>query len=473
MPLSLRAKVQGLCFFGETKVQSESIALYKKQMRMADFLEESNGYKRERGFFSAPTSPRLLLSKWFASFKSAKPKNSKLSTGWVVHGSNSNATEIPKRTATAEHLSKTPCLDVGFGGKSQNLNLGNVASHARIAEDHVVENMGFSGCRERGRSNKKRKCVKLLKTKKQRREEVGMNALSISDEREIVSTETISGICKESRGDGTFDEYGTCSGSGLESSDQLPVSTASFSKSEELASASGKSQGEVSFSFGVGIGLAFLMYMFDLQRRMENILEDIKEERRRDVLSEHHRKQSDIVYFTPAYQGINDSGDKLYHKYHMSMGQLANASCATQLDKLPNYVRGNEMAQQMQRDQLEAELEAELEVLQLNLDTEYFSQKKNHQREETVVDDYCRLDGSNELSVEEIPREEVMSEYCGVSASELERRLHELLEKRQQERITELENALECSERRLLEKETEVSWWRENAKLFYQKRLQK
>ncbi|ERN18691.1 hypothetical protein AMTR_s00065p00206240 [Amborella trichopoda] len=442
MPLSLRAKVQGLCFFGETKVQSESIALYKKQMRMADFLEESNGYKRERGFFSAPTSPRLLLSKWFASFKSAKPKNSKLSTGWVVHGSNSNATEIPKRTATAEHLSKTPCLDVGFGGKSQNLNLGNVASHARIAEDHVVENMGFSGCRERGRSNKKRKCVKLLKTKKQRREEVGMNALSISDEREIVSTETISGICKESRGDGTFDEYG-------------------------------KSQGEVSFSFGVGIGLAFLMYMFDLQRRMENILEDIKEERRRDVLSEHHRKQSDIVYFTPAYQGINDSGDKLYHKYHMSMGQLANASCATQLDKLPNYVRGNEMAQQMQRDQLEAELEAELEVLQLNLDTEYFSQKKNHQREETVVDDYCRLDGSNELSVEEIPREEVMSEYCGVSASELERRLHELLEKRQQERITELENALECSERRLLEKETEVSWWRENAKLFYQKRLQK
>ncbi|ERM98371.1 hypothetical protein AMTR_s00072p00021800 [Amborella trichopoda] len=69
-----------------------------------------------------------------------------------------------------------------------------------------------------------------------------------------------------------------------------------------------------------------------------------------------------------------------------------------------------------------------------------------------VVDDYSCVGESNHLSLEEENRrEKVINKLC-----ELERRLHELLHTRQQERITELENALECSERRLLEKEIEV-----------------
>ena len=47
-------------------------------------------------------------------------------------------------------------------------------------------------------------------------------------------------------------------------------------------------------------------------------------------------------------------------------------------------------------------------------------------------------------------------EYHGVCAHELERKLHELLEMRQQEKIAELESALERAEKNLREKEIEL-----------------
>ncbi|THU54506.1 hypothetical protein C4D60_Mb10t25820 [Musa balbisiana] len=64
--------------------------------------------------------------------------------------------------------------------------------------------------------------------------------------------------------------------------------------------------------------------------------------------------------------------------------------------------------------------------------------------------------------------EEDSGNYYGVSAQELERRLHELLETRQQERIAELESALECAERKLREKEKEICWWRDTTSLVSQ-----
>ena len=56
----------------------------------------------------------------------------------------------------------------------------------------------------------------------------------------------------------------------------------------------------------------------------------------------------------------------------------------------------------------------------------------------------------------------------GVPPTELKRRLHELLEARQQERIEELEAALECAMHKLREKEIEVSWWKDTARLISQ-----
>jgi polyribonucleotide nucleotidyltransferase len=57
------------------------------------------------------------------------------------------------------------------------------------------------------------------------------------------------------------------------------------------------------------------------------------------------------------------------------------------------------------------------------------------------------------------------AEYNGVNAVELERRLHELLHQRNQERIEELELALKRAEKKLVEKEMEVSMWKDTAKL--------
>ena len=60
--------------------------------------------------------------------------------------------------------------------------------------------------------------------------------------------------------------------------------------------------------------------------------------------------------------------------------------------------------------------------------------------------------------------------HGGVSARALERRLYELLQKRQQERSVELEAALDATQRRLHEKEREVVWWRDAAKLVTHRR---
>ncbi|KAJ0262918.1 Protein POLAR LOCALIZATION DURING ASYMMETRIC DIVISION AND REDISTRIBUTION [Hirschfeldia incana] len=61
--------------------------------------------------------------------------------------------------------------------------------------------------------------------------------------------------------------------------------------------------------------------------------------------------------------------------------------------------------------------------------------------------------------------EMVPDERYGVCPYELEKKLHELLEARQQEELQKLETALSRVERRLQEKETEVSWWKDAARL--------
>lgn len=55
--------------------------------------------------------------------------------------------------------------------------------------------------------------------------------------------------------------------------------------------------------------------------------------------------------------------------------------------------------------------------------------------------------------------------FAGVSAPELEKKLHELLDSRQKERIMALESALERTKLKLHEKEREACRWRCNARL--------
>ncbi|XP_062178695.1 uncharacterized protein LOC133883395 [Phragmites australis] len=77
---------------------------------------------------------------------------------------------------------------------------------------------------------------------------------------------------------------------------------------------------------------------------------------------------------------------------------------------------------------------------------------------------------AEEEEEEERYEDKMSPPHGGVSARALERRLHELLQKRQQERIVELESALDSAQRRLHEKEREVVWWRDAAKLVSHRR---
>lgn len=66
------------------------------------------------------------------------------------------------------------------------------------------------------------------------------------------------------------------------------------------------------------------------------------------------------------------------------------------------------------------------------------------------------------------PQEADTEINSGVSHIEVERKLHELVEARQQERIEELEAALECAINKLHDKELEISWWKDTALLVSQ-----
>uniref|UniRef100_A0A0D9WMM8 Protein POLAR LOCALIZATION DURING ASYMMETRIC DIVISION AND REDISTRIBUTION n=1 Tax=Leersia perrieri TaxID=77586 RepID=A0A0D9WMM8_9ORYZ len=141
---------------------------------------------------------------------------------------------------------------------------------------------------------------------------------------------------------------------------------------------------------------------------------------------------------------------------------------------------------------MEAELQAELSRLhcageklpplpQLKTTTMAKSNVSDSPPRSCVVDDDDVEEGDNgeEDDVEEEYDDEEEGGYGGgerspphggVSARALERRLYEVLQKRQQERIVELEAALDATQRRLHDKEREVVWWRDAAKLVTHRR---
>uniref|UniRef100_A0ACD5Z579 Uncharacterized protein n=2 Tax=Avena sativa TaxID=4498 RepID=A0ACD5Z579_AVESA len=142
-------------------------------------------------------------------------------------------------------------------------------------------------------------------------------------------------------------------------------------------------------------------------------------------------------------------------------------------------------------DQMEAELEAELTRMQLASDYEgedCATPQRDQQLESEAKSDVSSESGSpvrvgqdgvvdyaageckdddveDEEDEAEDEEEESMPCHGGVPARVLERRLHELLQSRHEERIAELETELERAQRKLQEKEREVSRWRDTAKL--------
>ncbi|CAL5020011.1 unnamed protein product [Urochloa decumbens] len=155
---------------------------------------------------------------------------------------------------------------------------------------------------------------------------------------------------------------------------------------------------------------------------------------------------------------------------------------------------GSRTASRRDMDRMEAELEAELSRLQLQQapsDEERASPRRDRELElqteassassrshsvicsdDGIVNDGRETDNDSDVIQDNDEEEEEDDErdagsptHGGVSARELERRLHELLQSRHEARIAELESALERAQRKLRETEREASRWRDTAKL--------
>ncbi|TKW42029.1 hypothetical protein SEVIR_1G357100v4 [Setaria viridis] len=239
-------------------------------------------------------------------------------------------------------------------------------------------------------------------------------------------------------------------------------------------------------SLGLGASLVLLLSksaaelsrMAELRAQMERLMLDVRADVRscngRPSGSEGHTDGASVVK-GPFVRAGDDEG---------AVPQSAPASRGT-----------SENAGHRDMDRMEAELEAELSRLQqASSDEEHASPWRDRELEteakssassrshsaicsgsddDGVDDDGATdsdSDGNQDNDNEEEDELDAESNgksppHGGVSARELERRLHALLQSRHEARIAELESALERARRKLRETEREASRWRDTAKL--------
>lgn len=254
---------------------------------------------------------------------------------------------------------------------------------------------------------------------------------------------------------------------GLNGGDSPP----SASESEASGDSLRQCRRDTSFNLGVGCSLLYLFAaskneltkMVELRTEMEMLLQNVKEElQRKDALRKPFESIDTLTYSTTDVQEGSNFNSRLSLQSQTSyvlpdsetiMVHDQPLKCKTLQQE--EYVEG--------MDELEAELEAELERLQAHLDRDNLLKHPQQRRIKVNDTDSVR---SSSLSFGEVT--DLQEVHCGVPPTELQRRLHELLEARQQERIKELEAALECAMHKLREKEIEVSWWKDTARLISQ-----
>ncbi|KAK2659240.1 hypothetical protein Ddye_005773 [Dipteronia dyeriana] len=231
---------------------------------------------------------------------------------------------------------------------------------------------------------------------------------------------------------------------------------------------SGECRREASFNLGIGCYLLHLIVssqneldkMTELRTQMETLLRNVKEElKMKDTLMNPSESVDIHAYSTTDIIEGPESNDhnSLLNRTtsHVSSGSLTIKVHDQSL--MCDWPKPEGM------ERLEAELEVELERLQLHLDKEKLMQYTEQEREEENVMDTAYQSSSSGEVID--PREGCPEVECGVHPYELERRLHEVLEARQQEQISELEAAIECAKYKLQEKESEISWWKDTARL--------
>ncbi|ONK60448.1 uncharacterized protein A4U43_C08F18580 [Asparagus officinalis] len=239
--------------------------------------------------------------------------------------------------------------------------------------------------------------------------------------------------------------------------------SATTEEEREAVVSSGIRTEPVSFNQGIGMGLVFLMVnsasefnkMKELRKQMEVLLKEIKGEMRRKNEASSYSVSHNYTVLSASHCW----GDEITSNPISSQdAAYSDEKCACET----NY----EKSRCLKINQLEEELEVELERLQRKTEegSSVLTREQNIEVESMNID-HSESSSANFVEAINEPKQEATRDHNGVCPLELERRLHELLETRQQERIAELETALECAEGKLQEKETEICWWRDTARL--------
>ncbi|XP_009769422.1 protein POLAR LOCALIZATION DURING ASYMMETRIC DIVISION AND REDISTRIBUTION [Nicotiana tabacum] len=222
-----------------------------------------------------------------------------------------------------------------------------------------------------------------------------------------------------------------------------------------------------SLNLGIGFGL---IYLFNATKNELNKIVEIRREM--EILL--HNSKVEFQNQGRIRRNLSDSRAKISHHDSDYVEQFAYSTDIEEESEITcshdhtafncKSMKGNE--RNLEMNQLEAELEVELERLQFHSDSEVMLKYPTQQNAE-IMDS---SEGSISTSFTEVynPNACVTIESCGVPAEELNRKLHELLQTRQEERIKELESALESAMQKLEEKEKEICWWRDTAKVISQ-----
>ncbi|CAN0907372.1 Protein POLAR LOCALIZATION DURING ASYMMETRIC DIVISION AND REDISTRIBUTION [Linum grandiflorum] len=233
------------------------------------------------------------------------------------------------------------------------------------------------------------------------------------------------------------------------------------------------SRQEVSFNTGIGCYLLYLVAATrnELDRinaarlEMETLLQNTKRHRRS---ADRDDDVDDILFDFSAGKAKehHELEPQVSTELHMNNSYALPASSDSQ-DSVNCEVAKREECMEDMKKHLEVELEAELQLLQVQLDRDKLMERsqllrvRNEDDCSTSSRTYSMISSSSEEGeVIVFPEQGEEEGQSGFSPYELERRLHQVLESRQEEEIRELEAALESMKQKLEVKEMEVAWWK-------------
>ncbi|XP_010491774.1 PREDICTED: protein POLAR LOCALIZATION DURING ASYMMETRIC DIVISION AND REDISTRIBUTION-like isoform X2 [Camelina sativa] len=197
----------------------------------------------------------------------------------------------------------------------------------------------------------------------------------------------------------------------------------------------------------------FVQLRNDIEKFLEFHNDDLRRKQREIHFGKQEKSEISAAYST--ISDVVDGPESSTTDQYYSPQILETSMSVEGEGSLSHYVfkRGDDFGGDM--DQLEAELEAEFELLQIGQghdgqcsNLKEVSEKSEEDSEGTRFGHACPV---------------LAEEQQGVCPYELERRLHELMKTRQEEEIKELEIALEDAKQRLQLKKTEASWWKDTA----------